>query len=253
LDKSPFEVLYGYAPRYFGLSASDACPTPEIQNWFDERALMQESVRQHLLRVKQRMKNQADKKRTERQFSVGDKVFLKLQPYAQSSVVKRASHKLAFKYFGPFAISRKIGSVAYELVLPSTSRIHPVFHVSQLKPFLPSSCQVSPQLPSFAADLQVPISILQQRMIQRGKDTITQALVQWSESTPELATWEDLDSLKQRFPRAPAWGQAVSKGAGIVSNTDDGSSIGPQHQEESRRPVRMKRVPARLADSVWQR
>uniref|UniRef100_A0ACD5Z4V6 Uncharacterized protein n=1 Tax=Avena sativa TaxID=4498 RepID=A0ACD5Z4V6_AVESA len=103
---------------------------PDIQQWFDERALMQESVRHHLLIVKQRMKNQADKKRTERQFLVGDKVFLKLQPYAQSSVLRRASHKLAFKYFGPYAINRQIGSVAYELVLPSTSRIHPVLHVS---------------------------------------------------------------------------------------------------------------------------
>jgi hypothetical protein len=88
LDKSPFQVLYGYSPRYFGVSADDTVASEDIQHWLDQRALITESVRQHLLRVKQRMKHQSDKKRTERQFVVGDKVFLKLQPYIQSSVVR---------------------------------------------------------------------------------------------------------------------------------------------------------------------
>jgi len=123
---------------------------------------------------------------------------------------------------------------------------------------LPSSCQVSPQLPSPDAYLQFFFKILQQRMVQRGRDTITQELVHWSESSPELATWEDLDSLKQQFPRALAWGQAVSKGSGIVSDTivqcnTEELPGGPQQQEESRRPIRNKRVPAGLADPMWQR
>jgi ribosomal protein L21E len=74
-----------------------------------------DSVRQHLLRMQQRMKNQADKHRTERVFSVGDMVFLKLQPYVQSSVERRASHKLAFKFFGPYSVVERIGAVAYKL------------------------------------------------------------------------------------------------------------------------------------------
>jgi hypothetical protein len=41
------------------------------------------------------MKNHADKKRTERTFTVGEEVFIKLQPYIQQSVMKRSNQKLA--------------------------------------------------------------------------------------------------------------------------------------------------------------
>lgn len=52
---------------------------------------------------KGRMKKHADKGRTERTFQVGDRVLLKLQPYCQYSVTERVNHKLAFRFFRPFA------------------------------------------------------------------------------------------------------------------------------------------------------
>jgi hypothetical protein len=48
------------------------------------------------------MKTYADLSRSERKFQVGDSMLLKLQPYAQTSVVNRPFPKLAFKFFGPF-------------------------------------------------------------------------------------------------------------------------------------------------------
>ena len=42
--------------------------------------------------------------------------------------------KLAKFYYGPFTVTRQIGEVAFELALPPKSKIHPIFHVSKLKP-----------------------------------------------------------------------------------------------------------------------
>jgi hypothetical protein len=42
--------------------------------------------------------------------------------------------KLAPRYVGPYQITKRIGSLAYQLTLPeSMAGVHPVFHVSQLK------------------------------------------------------------------------------------------------------------------------
>lgn len=87
-------------------------------------------LQQQLIRAQQRQKQQADKNRTERSFEVGNFVYLKLQPYVQTSVATRASHKLSFKYYGPYQIIAKVGNVAYKLLLPESASIHPVFHVS---------------------------------------------------------------------------------------------------------------------------
>jgi hypothetical protein len=139
LEDSPFQVLYGHSPKLFGVQAADACPVSELKDWLADRELMQQLIKQHLARAQDRMKRQADKKRSERQFQVGDMVFLKLQPYVQTSVATRANQKLSFKFFGSFRILERIGSVAYKLQLPPSSAVHPVFHVSQLKVAAPSN------------------------------------------------------------------------------------------------------------------
>ena len=83
-----------------------------------------------------RMKHQADVRCSERTFEAGDMVFLRLQPYKQSSLKLKGHHKLTPKFYGPYRILQKIGSVASKLELPPSSRIHPVFHVSCLKKLL---------------------------------------------------------------------------------------------------------------------
>jgi hypothetical protein len=51
--------------------------------------------------------------------AMGDQVFLKLQPYAQSSVTKRANHELNIRYFGPYTVLARVGQLAYRLSLPA--------------------------------------------------------------------------------------------------------------------------------------
>jgi hypothetical protein len=83
---------------------------PDIQVWLQERAHMNEILHQQLVRAQQRIKNQADKHRSERQFVVGDQVYLKLQPYVQMSVAHRSCHKLSFRYFWALYNSGACGS-----------------------------------------------------------------------------------------------------------------------------------------------
>jgi hypothetical protein len=188
------------------------------------------------------MKFKAEKSRSERQFSVGDWVFLKLQPYAQSSLAPRANQKLAFKFFGPFQILQKIGQVAYKLALPENYSVHPIFHVSQLKQAVGSKYQMTPYIPIGLSHLQVPEKVLRQRLVSKGSRTVRQALIKWSALLESLSTWEDLEALKQRFPAAPTWGQAVAKGGGVTTtdampdgDRDTEEAVVGQHKSRTRR------------------
>jgi len=111
-------------------------------------------IQQHLSRAQNRMKRQADKHHSERSFAVGDWIFLKLQPYVQSSLARRAHQKLSFRLFGPYKILERVGAAAYKLALPSPSSTHLVFHVSQLKASH-GKLPVSDVLPDDLAQFQV--------------------------------------------------------------------------------------------------
>jgi hypothetical protein len=118
-----------------------------MDQWLQDRKLCTKVIKQHLHRATTRMKQQVDKGQSERGFVVGDWVFLKLQPYIQSSLAPRADQKLAFKFFGPFQILQKIGPVAYKLSLLDSSAIHSVFHMSQLKKAVGGKYQVTTTVP----------------------------------------------------------------------------------------------------------
>ena len=151
---------------------------------------------------------------------MGDQVLLKLQPYAQSSVVNRPFPKLAFKYFGPYQVLERLGPAAYRLALPEDSLAHPVFHISQLKPFTPDYTPVYTQLP-LLADLSATEleseSVLDRRLVKKGNRAIPQVLVKWANIPQASATWEDLYVVMHRFPTCLAWGQASSAAGGDVT------------------------------------
>jgi hypothetical protein len=126
------------------------------------------------------MKKNADKHRTEREYKVGEPVLLRLQHYSQSSVVNRPCKKLSYKYYGPYPILERIGKVAYRLELPAVSKIHNVFHVSQLKDYKPDYTLVFndlPTMPQLDCVATEPEAILDRRMMKKGNQAIVQVLI----------------------------------------------------------------------------
>jgi len=89
-------------------------------------------------------------------------VFVKLQPYIQTSLAHRRNQNLSFRYFRPFKIIQKIRNMAYKF-LPATSSVHPVIHVSQLKVVVTAPDQVSAKIPETPAAFQYPLKILKRR------------------------------------------------------------------------------------------
>lgn len=169
-------------------------------------------------------------------------VFLKLQPFIQTSVAQRPYQKLAFRYYGPYRIIARVGAVAYKLQLPDDSKIHPVVHVSQLKCMVGPDARVSPSLPSANSVLQAehqPVAIQDNKLVHVKGELQPRLLVQWSELPPSMATWEDPVELRRRFPSTAAWGQAAAQGGENVTRvrptppvTGDSEEAGPAGQVE---------------------
>ena len=63
---------------------------------------------------------------------MGDKVLLSTR---HIRVDPHLPSKLRRRFVGPYKITEKISSVAYRLDLPPTWKVHPVFHVANLKRF----------------------------------------------------------------------------------------------------------------------
>ena len=94
-------------------------------------------IGKHLLTAQNRQKSYADRRRGPLEYEVGDHVFLKVIP--KRGVVRFGKRgKLAPRYTGPLEKLKRVGTVAYRLVLPpSLSGVHEVFHVSMLRKYTP--------------------------------------------------------------------------------------------------------------------
>uniref|UniRef100_A0A453EW67 Tf2-1-like SH3-like domain-containing protein n=1 Tax=Aegilops tauschii subsp. strangulata TaxID=200361 RepID=A0A453EW67_AEGTS len=101
---------------------------------------------------------------------VGDMVYVKLQPYGHTSLSIHGHLKLHSKYYGPFRVMEKIGTVAYRLLLPEGCQLHPTFHVSQLKKHLGPEAVPNPKLPLLDEQGNIliqPEAILERKRIPR--------------------------------------------------------------------------------------
>ncbi|KAK5772347.1 uncharacterized protein LOC108462731 [Gossypium arboreum] len=155
-----------------------------------------------LKRAQAHMKLYANKHHSERTFQIQDLVYLRLQPYRQQTVRKILNQKLSPKFYGPFPVIKKVREVAYSLQLSSGPRIHPTFHVSQLKKHgvaSPTQAQL-PLVDDHWVLPKEPAQIVDRRMVKKGNWAVTEVLVEWADSFPEDATWGSLELLQTKFP-----------------------------------------------------
>ncbi|WVZ04461.1 hypothetical protein V8G54_025267 [Vigna mungo] len=219
---TPFRIVYGRDPPTLLKYHYSSIDPPSIQDMLQQRDVILAQLKLNLLKAQERMKKYANQKRVYKVFEVGDSVLVKLHPYRQHSVALRKIQKLGLRYFGPFPIMQKIGTVAYKLLLPPHAKIHPIFHASQLKLY----------------------KVLRQREIMRGTTTVTQILIQWEGLGEHDATWEDKEDIVESYSSFNLEDKISFKGGSIVTsgNEEEGhitkikSKIQrEQSQEENRR------------------
>ncbi|GJX76468.1 putative reverse transcriptase domain-containing protein [Tanacetum coccineum] len=116
------------------------CSKPEIgESKLIGPEIIQEPTDKIVL-IKERLKTKrdcqkryVDNRRKPLEFSIDDKVLLKVSPWKGVVRIGKRS-KLAPRYVGPFKVIDQIGPVTYRLRLPQElSGIHDTFHVSNLK------------------------------------------------------------------------------------------------------------------------
>ena len=104
-------------------------------------------------------------------------------------------YKLQRRFVGPFRIEECIGTRAYQFKLPEGWNIHPVFHVSLLKPWKSGAWERQdiagqPELEHQVDDRQYEIEkLLRWRSIRVGNHRTREFLVLWKGYSLDEATW----------------------------------------------------------------
>ena len=189
---SAFFLNYGYHPLH-PLQLLHSPEETNIEAVVQFTSRMQrdfEMALQQLQRAREQMMHQTDWQRRSVEFQEGDNVLLSTRHIR----FRRCPTKLQRRYVGPFKIVQKISNVAYRLQLPEDWTMHPVFHISLLKPWRESdwSCPVDePELdvnlepqPRYEID-----HILKWRKVKVGRRTTREFLVTWHGYPLDEAQW----------------------------------------------------------------
>ena len=194
---SPHEIIYGRELTLPGLPLQQISHVSVAEFVADFHAIIKEA-RQKLQVTQEQYQRKFDKYRTDRNFKEGELVFVKLQ-FGRYKTLEdgRATEKLARRYYGPFPIKKKHTAVSYELDLQQQTKIHPIFHISLLKPatqnsLTPTSIPNDPE-----TSYLEPESILDvdYHTLRDGKSRTTY-LIKWKGLGEKHATWEDIRALK---------------------------------------------------------
>lgn len=134
---SPFFSQQGFHPRFNYLVASSGIPAADA--FVEHLQNIHTSLVESLAAAKASQAKFYDKdRRKQAVYHPGDLVWLSRRHIK----TKRPSSKLDVQRLGPFPVIRMVGSNAAELAVPKAySRLHPVFNVTLLMPFVPAPHQ----------------------------------------------------------------------------------------------------------------
>ena len=189
---SAFYLNYGFHPLH-PLQLLHSTTDSFVESVVSFVSRLQETfdrAQQQLSRAKEQMIQQEEQHRRATEYQVGDVVLLSTR-YIR---FRNYPQKLQRRFVGPFEIIQKISRAAYKLKLPDTWKMHPVFHISLLKPWREStwSCPVDLQ-PDDIEPATQPVyeveRILRWRWVQIGRKKTREFLVTWTGYPLEEAMW----------------------------------------------------------------
>jgi hypothetical protein len=176
LKMTPFQALYGFSPPQVAEMFLVEDTVEDADTMLQRRQQANQVIRENLQLAQDRMKHYADKNRSERMLELGDMVYLKVQPYRHTSLSLHHCIKLHSKFYGPFRVMEKVGQTAYKILLPEGCKLHPTFHVSQLKKHHGPVAVPEPTLPLIDAQGNIqtgPAAVLERKLIPRKQGDIS--------------------------------------------------------------------------------
>ncbi|SOV04526.1 uncharacterized protein UDID_17112 [Ustilago sp. UG-2017a] len=195
---TPFFANYGYHP-HFSFDNTDPASLalfPTTHSYADHLKQLHEYVRGELVKANSQSAEQFNKRRLPApQFRPGDRVWLS----ADNIRSLRPTKKLDYRRLGPFSVSEIISSHAYRLQLPPSMKIHNVFHVDRLEPYvantIPNRVQPPPPPVEVESDLEYEVEqILDSKVDHRYRDPLFY-LVRWVGYGPDHNSWEPASNL----------------------------------------------------------
>ena len=118
---TPFEALYGYKPINNNPLMAGDTTIEAVDYTIRTREEIATILHKNLRKAQGRMQLYANKNRTNKEFVVGDWVYLKLQPFKQQSIPNSAFHKLAARFYGPYRTVERVGEGGTQARITSSS------------------------------------------------------------------------------------------------------------------------------------
>ncbi|KAJ9552733.1 hypothetical protein OSB04_016778 [Centaurea solstitialis] len=200
----PYEMLYGRkcrTPICWGKVGQRVIRSTKVVQQTTEQI---QRIRERLRTAHSRQKSYADRRRSDLEFEVGDRVPLKVSLW--KGVIRfRNRGKLGPRFIGPFTVLARVGKVAYRLELPEVQgQIHDTFHVSQLLKCLADETAHVPlddiQVNESLNYIERPVAVLEQKVKKLRNKEIGIVKVQWQHRKGSEWTWEPEAEMRERYP-----------------------------------------------------